>query len=127
MRRDLALGVSQLKFGKTAVSCAEWTTPGFILRQQHQLKKQRNVREVRKLSSMENENQNDPRANHAHAEGTWFGMSPVLVLGALAILVAVSFYLYNGGFGSRVATTPMSPTTTISPTTPTGPSAPTTR
>jgi|GEM_PF-2957816 len=68
---------------------------------------------------MENENH-----KFTHADNTWFGMSPIAVLGILAVLVAVSLYMFSGGFGSRVATTPMSPTTTTSPGMP---STPTTR
>ena len=69
---------------------------------------------------MENQNRNIKQAVNM-----WFGMSPLLVIGIGAVILAITFYMYNGGFNSRVATAPMSPTTTNSPMTPTTPTTPT--
>lgn len=77
---------------------------------------------------MKNENQNY-NENHTlkHADGTWFGMSPIVVLGIVAVILGVGFYMYNGGYSSRVVTTPMTPITTTTPTTPAAPPAPANR
>jgi hypothetical protein len=80
------------------------------------------------LRGMENENQNyKENQTLKHADNNWFGMSPIVVLGIVAVILGVGFYTYNGGYASRVATTPMNPITTTSPTSPTVPPAPTTR
>lgn len=74
---------------------------------------------------MENENQNyKENQNLKRTDNTWFGISPVLAFGIVAIILGVAFYMYNGGYVSRVATTPVSPITAPTPTSPTVPPAP---